>query len=331
MRKLITLFAGMALGATFASVADAATKTLVLGDYGSTAVQTAILADLTGTDSRFDHANSGAYDLSAGLPTASYLAGFNSVLVYTDSVSVDIFKLAAAALALRPGRRVIVTEAGNFPTDVYVLQGLAQQRSPQADDQVAAAHRPSSCGAPEHMLESQRCRHRRVVGVHAADWLAHRRERAAQAVKLRSVRGPAAQRVVEHARVSRAGDLQHQRLGLRVAGGDQLPLDMEVENVAALLRQHEAPILQSTVVIQATRIVDGHGVRHQRAVESLRAARRVVRVGVKWLYLPRDVLQRCDDVAHAPTLRRRPWSALRCSRAWARSAAKSGLRTHCDP
>jgi len=84
----------MALGATFASVADAATKTLVLGDYGSTAVQTAILADLTGTDSRFDHANSGAYDLSAGLPTASYLAGFNSVLVYTDSVSVDLTALS---------------------------------------------------------------------------------------------------------------------------------------------------------------------------------------------------------------------------------------------
>ncbi|MGI4878241.1 MAG: kynureninase [Janthinobacterium lividum] len=46
-------------------------------------------------------------------------------VIVTDTVSVDVFKLAAAALALRPGRKVIVTEAGNFPTDVYVLQGLA--------------------------------------------------------------------------------------------------------------------------------------------------------------------------------------------------------------
>ncbi len=47
-------------------------------------------------------------------------------VIVTDSVSVDVFKLAAAALNLRPGRRVIVTEAGNFPTDVYILQGLSR-------------------------------------------------------------------------------------------------------------------------------------------------------------------------------------------------------------
>ena len=42
-----------------------------------------------------------------------------------DSTSVNLFKAACAARALRPGRRRIVTEAGNFPTDAYVLQGLA--------------------------------------------------------------------------------------------------------------------------------------------------------------------------------------------------------------
>lgn len=47
-------------------------------------------------------------------------------VIVTDSVSVDVFKLAAAALALRPGRRTIVTEGGNFPTDVYILDGLAR-------------------------------------------------------------------------------------------------------------------------------------------------------------------------------------------------------------
>jgi kynureninase len=42
-----------------------------------------------------------------------------------DSTSVDLFKLLAAALRLRPGRSVILSEAESFPTDLYVAQGLA--------------------------------------------------------------------------------------------------------------------------------------------------------------------------------------------------------------
>ena len=43
----------------------------------------------------------------------------------TDSTSVNIFKALAAALALTPGRRRIVSQADNFPTDLYVASGLA--------------------------------------------------------------------------------------------------------------------------------------------------------------------------------------------------------------
>ena len=46
-------------------------------------------------------------------------------VVCADSTSVNLFKLAAAALKLRPGRRVIVADAEEFPTDLYMLQGLA--------------------------------------------------------------------------------------------------------------------------------------------------------------------------------------------------------------
>ena len=49
-----------------------------------------------------------------------------------DSTSVDLFKLAAAASLGRGARRKIVTEAGNFPTDLYILQGLAKL-SPQIE------------------------------------------------------------------------------------------------------------------------------------------------------------------------------------------------------
>ena len=47
-------------------------------------------------------------------------------VVAADSTSVNIFKLAAAALVMQSDRPVIVTEDGNFPTDVYMLEGLAE-------------------------------------------------------------------------------------------------------------------------------------------------------------------------------------------------------------
>lgn len=54
-------------------------------------------------------------------------AGPGQVLV-CDSVTVNLYKLAAAALDARPGRRLIVTDDDNFPTDRYVLAGLAEER-----------------------------------------------------------------------------------------------------------------------------------------------------------------------------------------------------------
>jgi kynureninase len=46
-------------------------------------------------------------------------------VVAADSTSANLFKLLAAACKLRPDRKVIVTEADNFPTDIYVAEGLA--------------------------------------------------------------------------------------------------------------------------------------------------------------------------------------------------------------
>jgi len=46
-------------------------------------------------------------------------------VVVADSTSVNLFKLAAGALSLRPGRRGILSAEGDFPTDGYAVQGLA--------------------------------------------------------------------------------------------------------------------------------------------------------------------------------------------------------------
>lgn len=49
--------------------------------------------------------------------------------VVTDTTSLNLFKALASALRIQqvdgPGRRVIITERDNFPTDIYIAQGLA--------------------------------------------------------------------------------------------------------------------------------------------------------------------------------------------------------------
>ncbi len=49
-----------------------------------------------------------------------------SELVIADSTSVCLFKLLSAAVRARSGRGVILAQQGNFPTDTYVAQGLAE-------------------------------------------------------------------------------------------------------------------------------------------------------------------------------------------------------------
>src|SRR6266540_4348579 len=50
-------------------------------------------------------------------------------VVVSDSTSVNLYKLAAAAIDARPGRDLIVSDRHNFPSDRYVLEGLAAARA----------------------------------------------------------------------------------------------------------------------------------------------------------------------------------------------------------
>ena len=44
-----------------------------------------------------------------------------------DTLSIKVYQALSAALKMRPGRKVILSDSGNFPSDLYMAQGLIQQ------------------------------------------------------------------------------------------------------------------------------------------------------------------------------------------------------------
>ena len=58
-----------------------------------------------------------------GAKIAPLIGARPSEVVAADSTSVNLFKLLTAAVAIKEGRRTIVTEAGNFPTDANPSAG----------------------------------------------------------------------------------------------------------------------------------------------------------------------------------------------------------------
>jgi kynureninase len=63
--------------------------------------------------------------LSTGEKIAPLIGAGPDQVVCTDSTSINHFKLIAAALSLRPDRTVVLSTTDNFPTDLYMVEGLA--------------------------------------------------------------------------------------------------------------------------------------------------------------------------------------------------------------
>ena len=77
--------------------------------------------------------DAGWFDLPAvlGDKVAGLVGGGAGATVVTDTTSINLFKVASAACKIQaadaPGRRVILTQRENFPSDIYMLEGLAEQ------------------------------------------------------------------------------------------------------------------------------------------------------------------------------------------------------------
>lgn len=62
-----------------------------------------------------------------GAKIGRLIGASNGETIVCDSTSVNVFKAISAALQLNPNRRVILSERDNFPTDLYMAQGLISQ------------------------------------------------------------------------------------------------------------------------------------------------------------------------------------------------------------
>jgi kynureninase len=96
----------------------------------------------------------GWFDLPSrlGNKLAQLIGAGSGEIVVTDSTSINLFKALAAALHIQAGnpqnakRNIIVTERDNFPTDIYIAQGLTswldrgyQLRLVESPDELTAA------------------------------------------------------------------------------------------------------------------------------------------------------------------------------------------------
>jgi kynureninase len=59
-----------------------------------------------------------------GAKIAELVGAQEDEIIVTDGTSVNLFKLALAALRARPNRKRVVSDVFNFPSDLYILQGI---------------------------------------------------------------------------------------------------------------------------------------------------------------------------------------------------------------
>lgn len=59
-------------------------------------------------------------------------------VVTGDTLSIKVYQAVASALELNPGRKVVLSDNGNFPTDLYMVEGLLRSMGPGYELRVVA-------------------------------------------------------------------------------------------------------------------------------------------------------------------------------------------------
>ena len=126
-----------------------------------------------------------------GEKIASLLGAAEGQVVVGDQTSINLFKLATAALTLHPEKKHIVTDTFNFPSDLYILQGIVKLCFGRAGRGVTklfeSAHRMMTSHpiSPRSKLPSMKNRARHAFACHIQERLSlrhgtHHRTRASQ-------------------------------------------------------------------------------------------------------------------------------------------------------
>ncbi len=64
---------------------------------------------------------------SVGNKIARLIGAAQGTVTMGDTLSVKVYQALSAALKMRPDRRVILSDSGNFPSDLYMAEGLIRQ------------------------------------------------------------------------------------------------------------------------------------------------------------------------------------------------------------
>ena len=104
---------GNSLGATPKGVAERVTKTIEQ-EWGTGLIRSWNEAGWYESPGRI------------GAKLAPLLGAAPHQVTVTDTISVNLFKLLVAAARMRPGRKTIVAERGNFPSDNHIVESVAR-------------------------------------------------------------------------------------------------------------------------------------------------------------------------------------------------------------
>lgn len=92
-----------------------------------------------------------------GAKIAQLIGASSDEVLVADSTSVNFFKLVNAALDAREGKNQIVTETVNFPTDAYILQGIARTRGKNIRYIAPQNNVAISTDAIAHAIDNRNC------------------------------------------------------------------------------------------------------------------------------------------------------------------------------
>ncbi|MDC8829854.1 kynureninase [Alteromonas gilva] len=114
-----------------------------------------------------------------GEQIAPIIGAGSEQVVCCDSISVNLFKVLSAALAMQSDRHKVITTEDNFPTDIYTVEGLQEQLGTQRCELIKVAETDIERSLDEHtavlLLTQVNFRSGRLLDMQALTSAAHKK------------------------------------------------------------------------------------------------------------------------------------------------------------